>query len=207
MLNELFTGSVPIGTQPRQIGQVAQEHGYLDEIVSRMLRQTPRDRPSSIAAVKHLIQRQQAEAVSLQRLSEIDGKVIKATEIDVPLADTPPSLINAEWDGAVLTLVLDRQVTPQWVSALQDMGSYSSVMNKGQKAFSFNGNLATIGAPQHEIQLLIDSFKVWLPQATNTLKSKLEEAARKEESLRREQLRRAKEAEELRLRVNRNIRI
>jgi len=87
------------------------------------------------------------------------------------------------------------------------MGSYSSVMNKGQNAFSFNGNLATIGAPQHEIQLLIDSFKVWLPQATNTLKSKLEEAARKEESLRREQLRRAKEAEELRLRVNRNIRI
>jgi len=198
---------VPIGTQPRQIRQVAQEHGYLDEIVSRMLRQTPRDRPSSIAAVKHLIQRQQAEAVSLQRLSEIDGKVIKATEIDVPLADTPPSLINAEWDGAVLTLVLDRQVTPQWVSALQNMGSYSSVMNKGPKAFSFNGNLATIGAPQHEIQLLIDNFKVWLPQATNTLKSKLEEAARKEESLRREQLRRAKEAEELRLRVNRNIRI
>jgi hypothetical protein len=55
--------------------------------------------------------------------------------------------------------------------------------------------------------LVIDYFKQWLPEASRTLKSLLEQAARQQETHRKEQLRREREAEEQRLRVLRNIRI
>lgn len=207
ILNEMFTGAVPHGTEPRTIAQAAAAYGFLDPIVTRMLRQAPGDRPSSIAEVKQLVQRNQAEAVSLQRLSQIDGTVIKSTEIDEPLAQTPPKLIDVDWNRGVLTLILDRAVTPEWIGALQHMGSYSSVSGKPPQAFSFQGKTASITAQEHEIQSVIHHFKQWLPAASRVLKALLEEAAQRDEAERKEQLRREREAEEQRLRVRRNIRL
>ena len=207
ILNELFTGVVPHGTEPRRISQADPEQGYLDEIVSKMLRQVPGERPSSIAELKGLIQKHHSEAVSLQRVSAIDGTVIKSIEIDEPLAETPPRLVAAEWGGGQLTLTLDRAVSREWVAALGQMGSYSSVMGKGPTAFSFHGNQATVRAAEHEAQQVVDNFKVWLPQATRALRSLLEQAARKQEAARKEELRRERDEEERRLRVNRSLRV
>ena len=207
MLNEMFTGVVPQGTEYRLIGQVAKEEGFLDAIVARMLRQAPEERPTSVAEIKGLIQRHQSEAVSLQRLSQIEGTVIKTSEIDEPLALTPPRLVSADWDRRRLILTLDRPVTPQWINALHHMGSYSSVLGKPPQVFSFHENQATVDAPEHEVQMLVDNFKTWLPMASRTLKSTLELEAQRQETARKEQLRREREAEEQRLRVLRNIRI
>jgi serine/threonine protein kinase len=98
MLNEMFTGVVPHGTQYRTIGQVSESMGFLDEIVSRMLSQAPGQRPISIEELKGLIQRHRSEAVSLQKLSAIDRTVIPSQKIDVPLAAEPPRLVNVDWD-------------------------------------------------------------------------------------------------------------
>jgi serine/threonine protein kinase len=110
MLNEMFTGAVPHGTNYRKIADVAAQFGFLDGIVENMLQQEPARRPQTIADVKGMIQRYSAEAVSLQRLSEIQHKVIKVGEIDEPLAFDSPKLIGADWNGGVLTLVLDRPI-------------------------------------------------------------------------------------------------
>lgn len=75
--------------------------------------QAPEERPGSVADVKGLIQRYKAEAVSLQRLSEIDGTVFKSAQVDEPLAETPPKLIDFDWDGSTLTLLLDRPVNSE----------------------------------------------------------------------------------------------
>jgi len=87
------------------------------------------------------------------------------------------------------------------------MGSFTSVMGKPPSVFTFNGNQAVVMARENEIQLVIDYFKGWLPLASRTLKSFLEQAARKKEADRKEQLRQEREAEEQRLRVLRNVRI
>jgi hypothetical protein len=115
--------------------------------------------------------------------------------------------VEAEWGGGQLTLTLDRPVTQEWIVALGKMGSYSSILGKGPNAFSFHGKQATVSAAEHEIQSVVDNFKVWLPQASHTLKSLLEQAAREQEAARREKLGHEREAEERRLRVNRNIKI
>jgi|ERR1019366_1787460 serine/threonine protein kinase len=207
ILNEMFTGTVPHGTQYRLIANAAEEFAFLDPLVARMLAQTPSERPSTIAELKASIQRYQAEAVSLQRLSKLDGTVIRADQIDEPLAEDPPSLIGATWDRGQLTLTLDRPVTPAWVQALHNMSSYSSVMGKSPQVFSFNGTQATVSAAENQVQPIIDHFKSWLPIATRTLKQRLEADAQQRMAQQRENLRREREEEEMRLRVTRNIRI
>jgi serine/threonine protein kinase len=207
MLHEMYTGDVPLGTGHRRIADVAPASAYLDALIDLMRRQSPDERPATVADIKGIIQRYEYEAVTLQRLSKINGTVIKSREIDEPLAEVPPRLVNFEWDRGQLTLILDRPITSEWKNALYQMGSYSSVMGKPPGAFVFNGNRAVVMAQEHEIQPIIDHFKGWLPLASRTLKSLLEQAARKEEADRKEQLRRERAAEEQRLRVLRSIRI
>jgi len=207
MLHEMLTGDVPLGTGHRKIADVAQDFAFLDALIDLMRRQSPDERPASIADIKGLVQRYKYEAVSLQRLSQISGTVINLREIDEPLAQVPPRLVNFEWDHGQLTLILDRPVTDEWKRALYQMGRYAHVMGKPPGTFVFNGNRAVVSAQEHEVQLVIDHFKQWLPEASRTLKGMLEQAAREQEASRKEILRRDREAEEQRLRVLRNIRI
>jgi serine/threonine protein kinase len=207
MLNEMFTGAVPHGTDYQKIGSVSQQHEYLDAIVERMLRQKPGERPSKIEDVKILLTKYGAEAVALQRISAIDQTVIKSQEIDEPLANEPPKLIDANWDNGRLTLTLDRRVSEAWVRALQNMGSFASVVGKPPGVFQFSGNIARVSAMEHEAQGIIDFFKQWLPIATTTLRHQLQEEARQREAAQREQLRAQREAEERRLRVNKTLRV
>lgn len=63
ILNELFTGLVPHGTQYRQIVDVDVWFGFLDPLIARMLSQEPSRRPDSIAEIKMSIQRYREDAV------------------------------------------------------------------------------------------------------------------------------------------------
>lgn len=133
--------------------------------------------------------------------------MIRADEIDDPLAHEPPRLVSAEWDGQQLTLILDREVSQEWIEALHNMGSHSSLYGKPPEAFTFRGNQASIDARENDVQPVIDHFKVWLPKATQMLKYRFEQAAARQKAEREEKLRREREAEERRLRVMRNIEI
>jgi len=207
MLNEMFTGDIPHGNNYSLIGKVAKQWGFLDAIVEKMLQQSPADRYASMAEVKGAIGRYQAEAISLQRISEIDGTVIKVGEIDEPLALTPPKLIDFDWNRGQLTLILDRPVTDNWVQALYRMANYGSIAGKSPESFVFRGNKAMVQAEDYQVQTMINNFKNWLPTATQTLRRQLEQKAQKQESEMREHLRRERESEEQRLRVFSQIKI
>jgi serine/threonine protein kinase len=207
LLNEMFTSAVPTGTEFRKIVEFSKAHEYLDDVVAKMLRQSPNQRPSSIAEVKALIRRHEADAVSLQRLSSLNGTVIRASEIDDPLALAPPSLVDARWDGSKLVLTLDRAVTPGWVQALRSMGSYSSVLGHPPESFGFNENQASSDCADFEVQPMVDQFKNWLPMATIHYAQRLQDQAERAERDDCERLRREREAEEKLRVINQNIRI
>lgn len=207
MLNELFTGSVPHGTEFRRVGEVAPEYSFLDQIISAMLRQNPLDRPSNITAVKGLIQKHNAEAVALQKISKINNTIVPEGTIDDPLAFESPRLVAAQWDENQLFLTLDRPVSNAWINALQHMGNYMAVMGIGPEKFRFSGDKVTVSCQEHSAQNAIDYFKQWLPRATQTLKFQLEQEEMRKRSERLEQLRREKEVEERRLRVNSSLKI
>lgn len=207
ILNEMFTGAVPQGTEYQPISSVSEELAFLDEIVAILLRQAPQERPDSIEELKGLIQRYRSEAVAVQRLSQFNATVIKAGEIDDPLAYEPPRLIDFEWEGQQLTLILDREVSREWVDALHNMDSHSAVYGKPPEAFTFHGNQASIPASEGDVQPIIDHFKPWLLKATQMLKYRLEQDAERQRAEREEKLRRERAAEEQRLRVKRDIKI
>lgn len=209
ILNELFTGVVPHGTDYKKIGESAPEYGYLDRIVDACLRQERSNRPDSIEAIKrdiHIYIYGQ-EAVTLQKLSAIENRVVDESVIDDPLATHPIGLVGADWDANILTLELSQPVTEKWVSALINMGSYEAVWGKGPDLFRFRGNKAVISADPDEVQPIIDHFKEWLPRATARYRGMLREEAAERERAEQERIRQQRLLEEQRLRVLRSIKI
>jgi serine/threonine protein kinase len=207
MLNELFTGRIPHGTDYKTIGAVAPDYAYLDDLVAEMLRQDPSGRPPTIEHVKNQLIARGSVFVEKQRLDSLRRTVVSTKEVTDPLISDPPQLVGAQWDGANLTLTLSQSVNPRWVWALQNMGSYSSVWGKDPASFRISGKEAVVAAEAREVQQIIDHFKNWLPQANSVYAEKIRDDARRAEEEERRRLRSQVAAAELRARVNETIRI
>lgn len=207
ILNEMFTGSVPHGTDYRTISQVASNLGFLDPIVSQSIRQASTERQASVDVIKSQIMKYRFDAVTQQKLSGINKQVVTAQQIDDELATSPPHLIAAEWNRGRLTLTLDRPPTAGWIQAFYNMGSYGSVLGAEPGRFVFEGPRVAVDARENEAQMIVDHFKNWLPTASQVLKERLEAAEKQRQRNLQEQLRREREAEEQNLRVNRTLRI
>jgi serine/threonine protein kinase len=208
ILNEMFTGKVPHGTGYKTISSVAPDYGYLDEIVSAMLRQSAEERPASIDMVKQQLIGRKQEFITRQRLSELKQTVVPVTDLDDPLIIDPPQLVNFEYERGVLYLFLKRPVNDKWVFALRNMrSSYSSLMGKGPEQFHFSGDTASIRAAEHDVQQIIDYFKMWLPIANREYKQTILREQREEEERQRQELQKEIEEQERRQRVRANVRI
>jgi serine/threonine protein kinase len=195
MLNELFTGEIPHAVGYTTVSSVAPDYAWVDEIVAEMIQQDPGKRPSSIDSIKsHFISRKQ-DFVDRQRLSQIQNTVIPVGAEDDPLASEHPKIVDIEWKNGHLTLILDRNVTGQWIQAFQRMHYRSSLMGKEPASFQWTGRQASISAREHEVQGIIDHFKSWMPIATDTYREMRERERR--EAADREKGRLAAEREEL----------
>jgi serine/threonine protein kinase len=207
ILNEMFTGAVPHGTGYRTIGSVAKEFGFLDPIVDRMIKQNPSERPQSIGDLKGLLEQHQAEVIARQRLNEISNTVVPADEIDEPLANKAPRLISFDWDEGKLTLILDRHVSQEWIAALHNLGSFTSLLGKEPSSFMFRGDRAYVSARPDQVQPLINHFKSWLPLASGALKESMERKVRQAQERKTAELQRRRKAEEERLRLLSDVKI
>lgn len=173
ILNEMFTRQLAVGTDYATIASLAPSLAYLDDVVARMLRQKPDERPSTIEQVKQELVARGSEFITRQRISQLKQEVVPVTDLDDPLIVAPPRLVGFDWDRGTLTLTLSATVNPKWVWAFQNMGNYSSVWGKGPEAFRFSGNKATVAAQEHEVQQVIDHFKPWLPTANRVYEQRL----------------------------------
>lgn len=207
ILNEMYTGAIPLGTNFKTIGSVTEEYGYLDSLVTVMLSQNPESRPNSIREIRRELNKRQDEYLSQQKISKLKQTVIAEEEIDDPLAKTPPVLVDADWDGSTLTLKLDKSVNAGWVSALCNMGGYSYIMGHPPETFSFSGDIARVSASGHEVQEIVDHFKNWLPEATNRYRHMLTQEQQEVVRREKEELQRKLRLEEERKRVMGDLKI
>lgn len=207
ILNEMFTGDVPYGTGYKTIGSVVGEYEYLDGLVSEMLRQSPSERPALIEAIKAQLIGRQNEFVSRQRISTLKQTVISETDIDDPLISDPPRLVGFDYERGKLILILNQPINPNWIWALQNMGSYAAPMGKGPMAFSFTGYKATIPARENEIQDIINYFKGWLPMANRKYEERLREEITDESNNKRKRMQQEIEEQERRQRILKNAKI
>ena len=194
MLNEILTGQVPHGTGYKTVSSVASEFSWVDDIVASMIQQNPDSRPESIDAVKRQFVARRQDFVVRQRLSQLSQAVVSVGEEGDLLVSDPPRIVDFEWNGSSLTLILSRAVNPEWAQALSK-GHREAVLGKGPEVFQFNGNRATVAAQQSDVQRIIDYFKSWIPPATEIYRD--QRARQRREAAERERSRLRREQEEL----------
>src|SRR6266511_2138278 len=207
ILNEMFTHEIPQGTRYKTISSISPEYSYIDEIVDKMISQTPDERPSSIHDVKQLLKIRGADYVSEQQLSKLKSVVIPASEIDDPIVVNPIKIEDFEWDNGLLTLILSQPVNQMWRNALLNMGSYTSVMGRGPEIFSFEGNRAKVRSEERMVQDIVNYFKSWIPLATRRYEQDLQDERRRKEEQERQKIKMAIEAEEAKARLRKNIKL
>jgi serine/threonine protein kinase len=205
MLNEFFTGVVPQGTDHKLVAHTAPEWAFLDEVIAKMMRQNPHDRPATIADVKALIQAHRGEFITSQKLKRHDQTVVPVSEIEDPLAFDPPKIVGVEYDHGQLQISLDRKVSDGWANALRNLGSFTSVSGIPPSSFRFVEDVAIVTTAEHSAQQVIDYFKSWLGPTTANYRHRLENEAREQERRRVDELRRQREQLEAKLRINKSL--
>ena len=207
ILNEMFTGLVPRGTRYKNISDIAPNFGYLDDMVTEMLSQSVEERTNSIADVKRQLIGRGVEFASLQLLSELKQTVVPVTDIDDPLINDPPYLLEYDYKRKVLILYLSRPVNDKWILALRNMGTFESVMGKRPEQFGVTRDTATIQADKQDVQQIIDHFKAWLPIANRKYEQMIRSELREEEERQRKELQMEIEELERQKRVRASVRI
>ncbi len=205
ILNEMFTGEVPQGTEYKQIEADVPEYAYLDGLVANMLRQMPEERPADIRSIKSELIGRKNEFVAQQKFDEIRKVVVPESELNDPLILDPPRLVGVDWENGALRLKLSQKVNPKWVWALQNMGSFSAVLGKGPEAFQFYDDAAVVAAQENEVQRIIDYFKQWLPMANRKYERTIRQEMEEEQQKERARLQAEVAAREQRDRILRNM--
>lgn len=196
ILNELFTGKVPVGSGYKLISQSAQQYAYLDPIVDRMIDQDPDHRFASIDELKKEISKQGELQLSRQKLAELDNTVISVETPDDPLISDPIKIIDVDWNNGTATVTLNRAPNMSWSNVYRNMGTfqYSSMFHPNNITFSMNQ--ATFSCESQQLQGFVNFVKGWL-ENTNKGYAKYEakRLSREEASL-QQKLAAEKQAEE-----------
>lgn len=80
ILVEMFTGEIPLGTEFTKISGIAAAFGYLDDIVDRMIRQSPNHRPGTINEIRlELAIRQGSRRLAIPK-QEVSGLARQITD-------------------------------------------------------------------------------------------------------------------------------
>ena len=120
ILNEMFTGELYEGTNPKLISTVSPDYRYLDTLVDRVTQQNPNDRPSSSKEIKLSLKVEFNQQVRLQKRSELDGKTIPETEVDDPFIDNPIEVVGfiapTSPDAYEYILQLNSEPSQRWIN-------------------------------------------------------------------------------------------
>jgi serine/threonine protein kinase len=208
MLNEMFTGETPLGSGHKKIEKVAPEYSYLDDLVEQMRRQSPSERPASIAQIKQQLIARKNDFVSQQRISSLRKTVVPEGELDDPLIIDPIRLVGVDYEkSGRLILQLSQPANDTWVRALRNFGSHTAVLGKGPDTFLVQGNTASVSAAEHQAQDIINYFKEWLPRVNQKYKELVIYDKSQREALARQKLQAQLEEEERVQRIRKNMRI
>lgn len=110
ILNELFTGAVPQGTNYKRIGDIAPEYAYLDKVVERMIAQNPGDRYADIDSV----------LLDIEVLSKAANAELASKQSEESIVDSSDVLqmriINKKWDDGAIYFEMSDDLRGQWLT-------------------------------------------------------------------------------------------
>lgn len=211
ILNEMFTGHVPQGVGFRRISDVAPQLAYLDEIVDRMVQQSPDNRPSSIDEIKRTLQANKNDLISRQKLDQLRNTVIPASTIDDPFVQNPITIEQFDVRDGNLVAILNVAPPPDWIRIFTRQPVRSFVADAEPANWSISGKEAVLRFhPQRfeaEAKLISEYFKGYVENANALYLQHLQAAARQREANEAQALRERIAEEERRQRILSKLKI
>ncbi len=171
MLNELFTGNVPQGTDFVTIGSRAPEYAYLDAIVNRMVRQDPVGRFQTVDDVKSSLIAEKQLFVGRQKVDALTKQVIPESEVDDSLVREPPAVKTIDYEPGVLIVVLTRVPTSEWITTFHEITGVSFHMGHGPRSVRFEADHALIRTDENTATVHRSLFGQWLARANEEYRS------------------------------------
>lgn len=197
MLNEFFTGKIPVGSRYKKIGEVAEDLAYLDPIVEKMIDQDIERRFVSIDELKKEIIKQGEIQVSRQKLAELNDTVISVEEPDDPLIAEPMQIETIDWRNGNASVTLNHEPTMAWLNAYNSIGNFSYTFSFHPHAnIQFYGNTAVFSCESKQLQSYVNFFKGWLENANKNYEIQENQRLQREERELQERLEQQKKAEE-----------
>lgn len=207
ILNELFTGSLPLGSNYMKIGDVNSMYSWMDSVVDSMLQQDPKSRPypaSTVATRILAAQKDWQQSQELFRLAEEEPKDEGPYQMEVP------TIRDAQYEDGQLKVYLDGieyEWFKAWFSILQQgQFNHSSVM--GQETHHLRCYppdciaMPISAAYSHTMKRTAQNIKAWLPEATRIFNQNQRNHYEREERERRQR----KEEEIKRLKTEATLR-
>jgi len=143
MLNEMFTGMIPNGTNFKRIGAVSGSHAYLDGLVDQMLDQEPTKRLDSIGQIKRELFARGNEFIALQKLNQMKTEVIPESQLDDPLIQHPIEIRETDFrlgevsGSGVLIFFLSQRPNQNWIEAFANQVNYRCYSGHEPRRFAF----------------------------------------------------------------------
>jgi serine/threonine protein kinase len=200
MLNELFTGELALGSNPRRIASVAPDVAYLDDIVDSMIRQVPDERPASVDRVKQLLIGHRQSFISRQRLDALSRQVVRATDVTDPILADPVRIVTTDYQDGQLIFQLNHAVPPAWANALRSVGGPYTIGVQPHMV-QVAGNTARMHAGpgrEGDVKRLVDQ---WIDRANRDYAELVKAEAIKRERADRQRLEAEREQEQYRAKI------
>jgi serine/threonine protein kinase len=209
ILNEMFTGEVAQGSGHRRIGYVAAGYAYLDPLVDRMIRQSPAERPGSIAEIKRELISRGNEFVLQQKLSQLKSTVVPESEIDDLLIANPIQVVDIDYaDDGRLEFELSQAPPRQWAITFTNLRDYAALMGSEPSRFEFHGNRALVpvlGNQLSAMQAVANHFRNDVHATNENYKADLVNSQRRQVEAQRKAFREQVEREEARHRMRESV--
>ncbi len=173
ILNEMFTHTLPIGSNYKKIGDVNSEYAWLDSVVDTMLQQTPDNRPfpaSNVATRILVAQKDWRQSRELLQLAE------EKPDNDGPYQMAVPTIRDSQYDSGELKVYLDGISSywfETWFGILQQ-GQYNHTETVGfeiHKLRRYPPDCIAMPIPTsspwgYNLKNIAQYMKTWISEAT-----------------------------------------
>src|SRR6266542_1476028 len=186
ILNEMFTGEVPLGAHYKKIASCVADFVFVDDIVERMITQEPTLRPSIVDIKQQLIARRQ-QFISLQKLDELSKQVVLEDSITDPLIADPIRAENFDYENGFLVVTLSRAPNPLWEQTFHTQET-RSFLHMGPGTVTFLGTRAEVPVKKDIVVQQRDYFEGWLRNTNGLYEGAVKQRIAEDKRMREQQL-------------------
>jgi serine/threonine protein kinase len=208
ILNEMFTGGAPQGTEFQTIASISPDYAYLDDLVSQMTSPDPAERPPSIDEIKKQLIARGNEFFSRQRLNSLRSEVLPESEAGDSFLANPIRIISADYSEGTISFKLNANPTPNWIAAFKNPRSaFSFYTGAEPETFTFSSDAMNVKLPgDANARQFVQYTKSYIDLANAQYREHVIAFHQRQMQAEREALRRQVAEEERRLRILTEIR-